>query len=314
MSYPVLFEPIAMERVWGGRRFESVLGKILPHGTPIGELWEIVDREDAQSVVHAGPLAGATLHELWTTRREEIFGAAYASHPSPRFPLLVKLLDARDRLSVQVHPPAHLAETLGGEPKTEVWYFLDALPAARIYAGLKSGVTQDQFEDLLHSGGVESALHQIPVHTGQSIFIPSGRLHAIGEGNLIIEVQQNSDTTYRVFDWNRQGLDGRPRELHIPQSLASIDFDDFEPEVLPAHASLIADCPLFRVEKVSLDAPRDLRPLGRFALAAVSEGAVSCQGHQFTRGQFFILPATGGDLAVSPSGPPAEILVTTLPA
>ena len=303
-----------MERVWGGRRFETVLGKSLPHGVPIGELWEVADREDAQSVVHGGPFSGKTLNELWTAHRKEVFGAAYATDLSPRFPLLIKLLDARERLSVQVHPPAHLAETLAGEPKTEVWFFLDALPAARIYAGLKRGVTREQFESLLHSGEVESALHQIPVHTGESIFIPSGRLHAIGEGNLIVEVQQNSDTTYRVFDWNRQGLDGRPRDLHIAQSLASIDFEDFEPEVLPARDPHIADCPLFRVEKVFLDAARDVRPQGRFALVVVSKGSVSCQGKAFQRGQFFIVPALGDSLLVAPSNGGAEILVTTLPS
>ena len=191
MSEPIVFEPIPMERVWGGRRFDSLLGKAIPHGSLIGELWEIVDREDAQSTVHSGPFQGTTLHELWSSQRAEIFGGAYAGHPSARFPLLIKLLDARERLSVQVHPPLHLAETLGGEPKTEVWYFLDALPGARIYAGLKKGVTRDEFEGDLRTGDVERTLHEIPVVTGESIFIPSGRLHAIGEGNVIVEVQQN---------------------------------------------------------------------------------------------------------------------------
>ncbi|HRJ71693.1 MAG TPA: class I mannose-6-phosphate isomerase, partial [Terrimicrobiaceae bacterium] len=209
-SEPIVFEPLAMERVWGGRRLEALYGKRLPHGAPIGESWEIVDREDAQSVVHQGPLRGTTLHELWTGRRGEIFGAEYEHEKSRRFPILIKLLDARERLSVQVHPPIHMAATLRGEPKTEMWYFADALPGSSIYAGLKKGVTRSQFESLLRDGRVEEALHVIPVESGDSIFIPSGRLHAIGEGNVIVEVQQNSDTTYRVFDWNRTGLDGRP--------------------------------------------------------------------------------------------------------
>ncbi|MDX2080376.1 MAG: type I phosphomannose isomerase catalytic subunit [Terrimicrobiaceae bacterium] len=313
MTQPIVFEPIPMERVWGGRRFESLKGKALPHGTPIGELWEIVDREDAQSVVHSGPLAGRTLHDLWVSERAAIFGNDYLDDPSPRFPLLVKLLDARERLSVQVHPPAHMAATLQGEPKTEVWYFLDALPGARIYAGLKNGITRETFDQLLRAGGVESALHEISVETGESIFIPSGRLHAIGEGNLIVEVQQNSDTTYRVFDWNRTGLDGRPRALHIDQSLASIDFDDFEPPVAPKSTSIVADCPYFRVEKVTLDAPRDLRPPGRFALITPVEGAVRCGGFAFERGQFFLVPAEPAGLAVEPDGNPASVLVSTLP-
>jgi len=302
-----------MERVWGGRRFESLLGKAIPNGALVGELWEIVDREDAQSIVHSGPLRGKSLHELWTDHRVELFGAACASHPSPRFPLLIKLLDARERLSVQVHPPLHLAQTLGGEPKTEVWYFLDALPGARIYAGLKNGVTREKFESALRTGEVESTLHEIPVTTGESIFIPSGRLHAIGEGNVIVEVQQNSDTTYRVFDWNRMGLDGTPRALHIEESLASIDFNDFEPSVCGATETGVAKCPFFEVEKIRLDSTRDVRPPGGFALIAVTEGSVLCGEKSFGRGQFFIVPASGDGLVLSPGPGGAEILLTTLP-
>jgi mannose-6-phosphate isomerase len=313
MSEPIVFEPIAMERVWGGRRFESVLGKTIPNGTPVGEIWEIVDREDAQSIVHAGALRGKSLHELWTGARADIFGSDYPADHSPRFPLLVKLLDARERLSLQVHPPLYLAESLGGEPKTEVWYFLDALPGARIYAGLKKGVSRYDFEAALRTGEVERKLHEINVSTGESIFIPSGRLHAIGEGNLIVEVQQNSDTTFRVFDWNRMGLDGKPRTLHIEESLASIDFSDFEPPVRGTEETVIASCPFFHVEKMCLTAPAEVRPPGRFALVAVTDGRVVCGGKAFERGCFFIVPAKGDGLDVSPGSPSAEILVTTLP-
>ena len=303
-----------MERVWGGRRFDSLLGKAIPHGSLIGELWEIVDREDAQSIVHSGPLRGKTLHELWSGHRGELFGEAYEAYPSARFPLLIKLLDARERLSVQVHPPQHLAAALGGEPKTEVWYFLDALPGARIYAGLRNGVTRAEFESTLRTGEVERALHEIPVATGQSIFIPSGRLHAIGEGNIIVEVQQNSDTTYRVFDWNRMGLDGNPRALHIEESLASIDFNDFEPSVRSIRETTVARCPFFEVEKIPLASPRDVRPPGRFALVAVTEGSIRCGGLPFGKGQFLIVPASGTGLELTPESEAAEILLTTLPA
>ena len=313
MSEPIIFEPIPMERVWGGRRFESLLGKAIPTGSLIGELWEIVDRDDAQSIVHSGPFRGRSLHELWGNHRGELFGEAYAALPSVRFPLLIKLLDARERLSVQVHPPQHLAAALGGEPKTEVWYFLDALPGARIYAGLRNGVTREAFESALRTGDVERALHEIPVATGESIFIPSGRLHAIGEGNLIVEVQQNSDTTYRVFDWNRVGLDGTPRALHIPESLASIDFDDFEPAARSLRETTVARCPFFEVEKVPLGSPRDVRPPGRFALVAVTEGTIRCGGLPFGKGQFLIIPASGTDLELTPESGATEILLTTLP-
>lgn len=314
MEETIVFEPIPMERVWGGRRFESLLGKSLPHGTPIGELWEAVDREEAQSVVHKGTLRGKTLHELWTRHRTEIFGAAYISHPSIRFPLLAKLIDARDRLSVQVHPPADLAKSLGGEPKSEAWYVLDALHGARIYAGLKKGTTRKQFEHLIHGGEVACALHEIPLKTGDSIFIPSGRLHAIGEGTLIFEIQQNSDTTYRVFDWNRPGINGQPRALHIEEALASIDFDDFEPQLRHADNPLIAECPFFHLEKTILKSPQDVRPTGRFALVTVVKESVHCAGENFARGQCFIVPAGGKNLLLKPLDATAEILVTTLPS
>ena len=302
-----------MERVWGGVGL-SRFGKKLPPGARIGEVWEMVDREDAQSVVTGGEFEGKTLNNLWLHNREEVFGAAYITHRSERFPLLVKLLDAADKLSVQVHPPAHKAQELGGEPKTEVWYFLDCTEDANIYAGLKKGITRVAFQKLLETGGVETALHEIPVRTGESIFIPSGRLHAIGAGNLIIEIQQNSDTTYRVFDWNRTGLDGKPRELHIEQSMASIDFEDFEPRVKSSTDPLVADCEYFHVEKVSLTtASRDLRPDGRFALAVSIDRPVICAGRTFGPAQFFLVPATACGMEVSPINENTHLLVCTLP-
>jgi mannose-6-phosphate isomerase len=313
MNEPISFTPLAMERVWGGRRLAELPGKSLPPDVPIGELWEVVDRKEEQSIVHGEALDGVSLHDLWTKHRENIFGADYASSTSPRFPLLVKLLDASDKLSVQVHPPLHKADELGGEPKTEVWYFLDTLPDANIYAGLKKGATRAQFESLLASGGVESTLHDTPVHSGESIFIPSGRLHAIGAGNVIIEVQQNSDTTYRVFDWNRCGLDGKPRALHIEESMASIDFNDFEPKVKSASESLVADCPFFHIEKTTISAPVDVRPPGRFAMVVSTDHEVSCAGKTFGRGQFFIVPASSENAAVLPVNQRATLLVTTLP-
>lgn len=313
ISQPIVFEPLPMDRVWGGRRLESLYGKALPHGAPIGESWEVVDREDAQSVVHTGPLRGTTLHELWTSHREEVFGKPYASHPAPRFPMLIKLLDARDRLSVQVHPPAAIAPSLGGEPKTEMWYFADTQPGASIYAGLKKGVTREHFEKLLHLGRVEETLHVIPVENGQSIFIPSGRLHAIGEGNVIVEVQQNSDTTYRVFDWNRTGLDGQPRKLHLEESMVSTDFADFEPDVCRKEQGVIAECPYFVVEKVLLDSPVPATSDERFAIYNVLTGSATCSGATFKPGDFFLVPASLAGATVEPTSEHTTLLRSTLP-
>jgi len=254
MLYPLTFQPIFKERVWGGRNLERLYEKALPPEVPIGESWEITDRPEGVSVVAHGPLAGQTLRWLMEHHRRDILGA-HAETSGP-FPLLIKILDAQQTLSVQVHPPAAAAGQLGGEPKTEMWFITDATPEAALFAGLKSGVTRTRFEEKIQDGTVADCLHKLPVQTGDAMFLPSGRLHAIGAGNVIFEIQQNSDTTYRVFDFNRVGLDGKPRELHVPQSLASIDFADFEPGLIASKYSrnptlavrYLVDHPLFRVD------------------------------------------------------------------
>ncbi len=309
---PITFTPLYQERIWGGREFTTRLGRTLPGTQPIGESWEIVDRPEAQSLVATGPHQGRTLHELWTHHRAEIFGPRHTD-AGPHFPLLCKLLDARDRLSVQVHPPADLAPQLGGEPKTEVWYFLACDPGSRIYAGLAPGTTRESFEQKLRHGEVEQCLHVLPTHDGDSIFIPSGRLHAIGEGNLIVEIQQNSDTTYRVFDWNRAGLDGKPRELHLEESLLSTDFQDFTPPLDHITSGSIADCAHFRVEKKNLTTAQDLRPPGDFALITVVSGRATCGEQTFGPGDFFLLPANAAP-PVSPADGRCTVLVTTIPS
>lgn len=311
---PLVFEPIPMERVWGGRRLETLYGKRLPPGAPIGEIWELVDREEAQSVIHRGPHQGKTLHELWTNHRKEIFGQAALRHPAPRFPVLIKLLDARQRLSLQVHPPARLAAALRGEPKTEVWYFARCSPGARIYAGVPQGCDRAHFEEMLAAGTLERAVHELPTKTGDSFFIPSGRLHAIGEGNVIVEIQQNSDTTYRVYDWNRTGLDGKPRTLHIAESLACIDFDDHEPAVAHLERGVLADCDFFRVEKIPVSAPLPLCRPGQFAMVTVLQGKLRVGQEVFSKGAFFLLPAVPSPAVVFPEGSEgAALLLTTLP-
>lgn len=312
-SAPLIFEPLFMERVWGGRRLQSLFHKALPNGTPVGESWEIVDREDAQSIVHLGDRRGISLHELWTNQRREIFGPAYEAHPSPRFPILIKLLDARERLSLQVHPPAAIASSLGGEPKTEMWYFVDTQPGATIHAGLKAGVTRAQFESLLRAGQVAEAVPTLPIEAGDSIFIPSGRLHAIGGGSVIVEVQQNSDTTYRVFDWNRTGLDGKPRTLHIEESLAATDFNDFEPGVQHQSEGVLAECPFFKVEKIALTKSISGASLDQFAIIIVLTGSVTCGETKFSAGNVFLVPASSHAITISPNSGASEILRCTLP-
>ncbi len=306
---PIVFEPLYMQRVWGGRELERQYGRTLPDPAPYGESWEIVDREKEQSVVRGGEFAGKTLHELWTEHRGAVFGAGLPD--SERFPLLIKVLDARDDLSIQVHPPAQLAGELGGEPKTEMWYIADAAPGAKLYVGLKKGVTRGDFEEAIEGGSVAGCVHAIGPQAGESIFIPSGRLHAIGAGFLIHEIQQNSDTTYRVFDWNRLGLDGKPRELHVEQSLASIDFEDIEPGMDEPRGTVIAECEYFRVEKLVLGAGESAgnREAGRFSIFSVAEGAVRCGSSQFGKGDFFLLPQDGREVVAAND---AVLLRTTL--
>jgi mannose-6-phosphate isomerase len=234
--YPLVFEPRFKERVWGGRNLERLYGKALPPQAPIGESWEISDRPGDASVIANGPLAGRDLRWLMEQHGSEVLGAA-APTPSGRFPLLVKILDAQQDLSLQVHPPAEKAAALGGEPKTEMWFFTECQPGAMIYAGLKSRVTRDEFFQRLADGTVAECVHRLPVQAGDATFLPSGRLHALGAGCVLFEIQQNSDTTYRVFDWNRLGLDGRPRELHIQESLECMDYHDVQPTLIATRYS-----------------------------------------------------------------------------
>ena len=309
---PITFKPLYMERVWGGRELERVYHRSLPDpASPFGESWEIVDREGEQSVVDEGPLAGTTLHELWTNQREEIFGSGYVNHP--RFPILIKVLDARDDLSIQVHPPAHLAAELGGEPKTEMWYIADCEPDAKLYVGLRKGITKADFEKAIEDGSVEQCVHAITPRPGDSIFIASGRLHAIGAGFLIHEIQQNSDTTYRVFDWNRLGLDGKPRQLHVGQSLASIDFDDFEPAMDAPNGDNLATCNYFKTDRKSLVSGEIIGnpDPARFSILSVTEGSlVSADGRRLGKGQFILLPRNAAPLHAACD---STVLQVTLP-
>lgn len=303
MLYPITFHPIFKQRIWGGRELERLYHKQLPAGVPIGESWEISDRPGDLSVIANGRFAGKDLRWLMENHATEVLGETRAQ--AGRFPLLIKILDAQEKLSLQVHPPPAKAAELGGEPKTEMWYIAKAMPGGELYVGLKRGITRATFERKIGAGTVAECFHRVGVRAGDAMFLPSGRVHALGAGLVIFEIQQNSDTTYRVFDWNRAGLDGKPRELHISQSLASIDFADFEPPLLPTtweqHGArqvraLVRD-PLFTVEaqEVGPGASVPFRP-STMQIVALLKG--SAQVHDragsvpLSAGQCCLLPAS----------------------
>jgi mannose-6-phosphate isomerase len=292
MLGPLLFHPLYKTRDWGGRTIGHAFGRELSEPGRIGESWEIVDRLEEQSVVASGPHAGRTLRQLIEANGAALMGTSW--DVGRCFPILVKWLDCHDRLSLQVHPPAAVAAELDGEPKTEHWYIARAEPPASLFVGLRRGVTRDQFERHLTSGKLEALVHRCPVQAGDSMLVPSGRIHAIDGGNLILEIQQNSDTTYRVYDW------GRPRELHVEAALRSIDFSDFEPQVVPSSNgdALLADCAEFRIHRVVrepgevFDLP-DGAPQPRLLSVIAGEVAVMCpnQRERYRTGDNVLLPA-----------------------
>lgn len=312
MLYPLSFRPIFKPRPWGGRNLERLYGKPLPPQVPVGESWEICDRPGDVSLIANGPLAGRDLHWLVENHPAELLGDAPLQNG--RFPLLIKILDAQEVLSVQVHPPPRAAATLGGEPKTELWYVAHAEPGAELFAGLKRGITRAEFERRLREGTVADCIHRIPVGTGDALFLPSGRVHALGGGLVVFEIQQNSDTTYRVFDWNRAGLDGKPRELHVAEALASIDFNDFEPALLPrgftgdgsVQSRPLVEHALFNAEllRVAAGAVWPLPP-GRMRILGCVRGRARVRSAEggliLNAGDFCLLPA-----ALSPAELRAE--------
>lgn len=316
LTQPLVFEPLFMERVWGGRRLESLYGKRLPSAALIGESWEMVDRPEAQSVVHEGPLRGATLHELWCKHREEIFGKV-PDGPSrtgvSRFPILAKLLDAQENLSLQVHPPREVAKRLGGESKSELWYVANAAPKARLYAGVKKGTTREVFKKALEQGKVEKHLHALELKTGDAIFLPSGRMHALGAGNVLVEIQENSDTTYRIYDWNRAKKRRAPRPMHIAEAMQCVDFGDVEPALLRPKGESLVKHEAFEIDKWKLEREREIADRGRFAIVVCLTGELECAGRRFKPGDFFLVPAELEDRAVRPIGEDVSLLRVAMP-
>lgn len=217
---PLLFEPIFKPKPWGGRKLADLFHKRLPPGQRIGESWELVSLPGDESRVRGGPLAGRTLSELVALWGRDLLGDAALL--DGRFPLLIKFLDARENLSVQVHPRPDGPDAARGAPiKHEAWYVVDADPGAAIFVGLRPGVTRQQFESLAHTPQVQELLVRRPVQASDCFYLPSGTVHALGAGVVVAEVQTPSDVTYRLYDWGRLDDHGQPRELHVQQGLAN---------------------------------------------------------------------------------------------
>ena len=304
--YPLAFEPVVVEKIWGGRAMERLFGKRLPVGKSIGELWELADLPEGESSVANGPLAGKGLHAVLDEWGDGLLGDTKAD--AGRFPLLVKFLDANDDLSVQVHPTAEIAARYGGATrlKTEAWYVLEARNEAAIYRGLKPGVTPAQFRKSLTDGTCASLLNRVTVAAGDCHFLPSGTLHALGAGVVVAEVQTPSDSTFRVYDWDRMGSDGRPRRLHVEQAMECIDFDDCNTAPQPQRdvpgllgpASRVCECEFFTIDRVGVPSGTECRlDAGRMTVAIVLDGngritAAGAEPLEFKAGDSVLLPAS----------------------
>ncbi|QBG46226.1 mannose-6-phosphate isomerase [Verrucomicrobia bacterium S94] len=251
--YPLKFKPVYKDYPWGNRRLPALFDRDEPAGI-YAESWEISTHRDGESVVVNGALAGKTLSEVLAVSGADILGDRVEGND---FPLLIKLIDAAEPLSVQVHPNNGNAEVVQGEPKTEMWYFLNEEPS-RIFCGLKPGTTREDFVRAIEEESFDEILRVVPAKKGGAAFVPGGRVHAIDAGCLILEIQQNSNTTYRVYDWGRVGNDGKPRELHIDKALQVINFEDCEdpacqPEVTAPGVRTICTSDFFQLDELTVE-------------------------------------------------------------
>ncbi|NLF72636.1 MAG: class I mannose-6-phosphate isomerase [Candidatus Anammoximicrobium sp.] len=307
--YPLRFEPFFRRYLWGGRRLETVLNKPLGPGEDYAESWEVVDHGKDQSVVAYGDLQGMTLGELVAQRGKDLFG----QHNPPRqFPLLFKFLDAQRPLSVQVHPDDERASRLDPPDlgKTEAWVVVQADPGSLIYAGLREHVDRPWLEAAMASGMTESCLHRFSVRAGDCVFIPAGTVHALGAGLVVAEIQQASDTTFRLFDWNRVGADGKPRPLHLQAGLDAIDFSRGPVAVqrpqaaeTPETERLVA-CDKFVLDRRQIQRSTEVGGDQRFHILSVLAGQAQLEGdpsgRSLEQGQTALIPASVGKVHLSP--------------
>ena len=321
--YPLTFKPIYQQYLWGGRRFETVLGRSLPPDGVYAESWEISDHAHQQSIVEAGPLAGTSLHQLVVDRPEGLLGR---HHCLDRFPLLLKYLDANKSLSVQVHPDDKLATRMGLSDlgKTEAWYILEAAPDSEIWAGFNQPVDRQTLAQAIQNGVLERFLHRFQPKPGECLFLPAGTVHALGQGVMVAEIQQTSDNTFRLYDWNRVGTDGKPRPLHVEEGLEAIDYDQgpVEPDKPRAtdqdHVKRLVDCDKFIMDRWEFSSSHECGQDRRCHVVTVLDGAVEVEGDANCRpldsGRTVLLPAAIGPVRLTPiDRRPAVLLDAYLP-
>jgi mannose-6-phosphate isomerase len=322
--YPLILEPAYKDYIWGGSRIPALFNRVLPPGT-YAESWELSDRPEGMSHVANGYLKGESLAALISRFGRKLLGS---SLPPTRFPLLVKLIDARELLSVQVHPDDAHAARGDGEAKTEAWHILDAPDRGKVFAGLKGGTTEASFLDALNHKQLKRVLRSVTVSAGDTVFIPGGRVHAIAEGLLILEVQQNSNTTYRVHDWDRVDKLGKPRQLHLEQALRVIQWEDTHPVKIPPR--IIQDkpgtkvielvgFPYFLLEKIETTVPFFVQHSGS-SFHALFTGldeilVMSTAGVQpIPAGRTCLIPASLDRYTIKPAGKGATILRISVPS
>jgi mannose-6-phosphate isomerase len=312
--YPLRFEPVFQYRLWGGRRLGDWLGRALPGEEPIGEAWVLSDRDDHASAVADGPLKGATITELMRGSRDKILGDQAAQHE--RFPLLLKFLDVRQMLSVQVHPSDNRIGLIpkGDTGKSEAWVVLEADPEARVYAGLKPGTTEADLRGLTTTSADEHLACFNP-KPGQGVMIEAGTVHSLGDGVMVFEVQENSDVTFRLYDWDHiDAKTGRKRDLQVDQALACIDLNQgpitpVSPAVeatAPAPREQLFDDPHFQLWRQRGEAAFEVGAAdrARVLVCVDGRGQVEFDGEGFAleRGGVMLLPASLGVCAFRPDG------------
>ena len=290
---PILLQPVYKDYIWGGDRLLHEFHRRLNPGV-YAEAWEIADHPDGRTRIINGPDAGATLSEAIARRGPDLLGKG---RTDTAFPLMVKIIDARETLSVQVHPDDDTAARLGGEAKSEMWYVLSSTPDAHIYSGFKPGVTPADFEQARAAGTIPALLQAYRALPGMIFNTPGGRVHAIGAGCLLLEVQQDANTTYRLYDWDRLDKEGKPRPLHVKQALQAINWKLTGSPVAPIQpklpqpaghtVQLLLDDPHFHVEEWTIP-----------ALCPIEHDSAS----------FLILFPVDGDVRIKTPGQPAMIL------